>query len=107
MFNRWYLLGPTLIAAASCFAAGPVNAEPAQAKPNIILFISDDHGWADSGAYGDDYIQTPTDGDASLAVMPLPVCFVGHTHVPVTLLRLRDDPGLVVEQNGRLVFPQK
>jgi diadenosine tetraphosphatase ApaH/serine/threonine PP2A family protein phosphatase len=24
--------------------------------------------------------------------MILPVCFVGHTHVPVTLLRLRDDP---------------
>ena len=24
--------------------------------------------------------------------MPLPVCFVGHTHVPVTLLRLKDDP---------------
>jgi diadenosine tetraphosphatase ApaH/serine/threonine PP2A family protein phosphatase len=24
--------------------------------------------------------------------MILPVCFVGHTHVPVTLLRLKDDP---------------
>ncbi len=39
-----------------------------------------------------DYIQSPTDADPSLDVMPLPVCFVGHTHVPVTLLRLRDDP---------------
>lgn len=28
-------------------------------KPNIVLFISDDHGWADSGAYGDTYIRTP------------------------------------------------
>lgn len=27
--------------------------------PNIVLFISDDHGWADSGAYGDAYIKTP------------------------------------------------
>ncbi len=39
-----------------------------------------------------DYIQSPRDADPSLDVMPLPVCFVGHTHVPVTLMRLRDDP---------------
>ncbi len=39
-----------------------------------------------------DYIQSPTDADPSLDVMPLPVCFVGHSHVPVTLLRMRDDP---------------
>lgn len=39
-----------------------------------------------------DYIQSPQDADPSLDVMPLPVCFVGHTHVPVTLMRLRDDP---------------
>jgi putative phosphoesterase len=39
-----------------------------------------------------DYIQSTTDADPSLDEMILPVCFVGHTHVPVTLLRLRDDP---------------
>jgi len=39
-----------------------------------------------------DYIQSPQDADPSLDVMPLRVCFVGHTHVPVTLLRLADDP---------------
>jgi predicted phosphodiesterase len=39
-----------------------------------------------------DYIQSPTDADPSLDIMPLPVCFVGHTHVPVTLLRLHEDP---------------
>jgi diadenosine tetraphosphatase ApaH/serine/threonine PP2A family protein phosphatase len=38
-----------------------------------------------------DYIQTPEDADPSLDIMPLPVCFVGHSHVPVTLLRLKDD----------------
>ena len=60
MFNKCSLLSPALImAVAQCFEAGLVNAEGTQAKPNIILFISDDHGWADSGAYGDDYIQTP------------------------------------------------
>ena len=39
-----------------------------------------------------DYIQSTTDADPSLDAMPLPVCFVGHTHVPVTLMRLKDDP---------------
>jgi N-sulfoglucosamine sulfohydrolase len=28
-------------------------------KPNVILFVSDDHGWSDSGVYGDTYIKTP------------------------------------------------
>jgi diadenosine tetraphosphatase ApaH/serine/threonine PP2A family protein phosphatase len=39
-----------------------------------------------------DYIQGPRDADPSLDVMPLTVCFVGHTHVPVTLMRPREDP---------------
>jgi len=28
-------------------------------RPHIVLFVSDDHGWADSGAYGDRYVRTP------------------------------------------------
>jgi diadenosine tetraphosphatase ApaH/serine/threonine PP2A family protein phosphatase len=39
-----------------------------------------------------DYVQSTTDADPSLDALRLPVCFVGHTHYPVTLLRLRDDP---------------
>ena len=39
-----------------------------------------------------DYIQGPSDADPSLDAMTLPLCFVGHTHVPVSLMRLRDDP---------------
>jgi len=38
------------------------------------------------------YLQSTTDGDPSLDLMELPVCFVGHTHVPVALLRTHDDP---------------
>lgn len=38
-----------------------------------------------------DYIQCTADGDPSLDIMERPVCFVGHTHVPVSLLRLKDD----------------
>ena len=39
-----------------------------------------------------DYIQSTSDADPSLDAMCKPVCFVGHTHVPVALLRLEDDP---------------
>jgi diadenosine tetraphosphatase ApaH/serine/threonine PP2A family protein phosphatase len=39
-----------------------------------------------------DYILSPSDGGPSLDAMKRPVCFVGHTHVPVMLLRLADDP---------------
>jgi N-sulfoglucosamine sulfohydrolase len=28
-------------------------------RPTIVLFISDDHGYADSGAYGDEVVKTP------------------------------------------------
>lgn len=28
-------------------------------RPNIVLFISDDHGWHDSGIYGDPDVRTP------------------------------------------------
>lgn len=39
-----------------------------------------------------DYIQSPTDADPSLDAMVRAVCFVGHTHHPVTLLRPKVDP---------------
>jgi len=32
---------------------------PVAARPNVILFVSDDHGYADSGAYGDAVVRTP------------------------------------------------
>jgi len=38
----------------SLFAA-PEN----KSRPNIVIFLSDDHGQADSGVYGDSYIRTP------------------------------------------------
>lgn len=38
------------------------------------------------------YIQSTADADPSLDIMSLPTCFVGHTHVPVTMMRLRQDP---------------
>lgn len=39
-----------------------------------------------------DYIMSTTDADPSLDIMERPVCFVGHSHVPITLMRLREEP---------------
>ena len=39
-----------------------------------------------------DYIQSTEDADPSLDEMSRPVCFVGHTHVPVAIMRMVDDP---------------
>ena len=39
-----------------------------------------------------DYVQSATDADPSLDAMQSVVCFIGHTHVPKTMLRMRDDP---------------
>ncbi len=39
-----------------------------------------------------DYVQGESDAEASLDRLPTPVCFVGHSHVPIALLRLEDDP---------------
>ena len=39
-----------------------------------------------------DYILSTTDADPSLNVMTKPMCFVGHSHVPIALLRLAEAP---------------
>jgi predicted phosphodiesterase len=39
-----------------------------------------------------DYIQCTEDADPSLDVLDRPVCFLGHTHVPVSIMRLVDSP---------------
>lgn len=39
-----------------------------------------------------DYILSTTDADPSLDVLERPVCFVGHSHVPIVLMRCVDAP---------------
>ena len=48
----------TILSAAAAFSAQAASPEPA-AKPNIILFLVDDMGWMDCGAYGSEYYETP------------------------------------------------
>jgi len=59
MYSRWNFIKGMVITAAVFSVPCILTAEAQQAKPNIILFISDDHGWRDSGAYGDSYVRTP------------------------------------------------
>lgn len=56
--RRDFLKSIGLLAAAISVPTA-LPAKEKQKKPDIIIFISDDHGWADSGAYGDNYVQTP------------------------------------------------
>jgi predicted phosphodiesterase len=39
-----------------------------------------------------DYVLSTTDADASLDIMTRLVCFVGHSHIPLTLMRFADVP---------------
>jgi diadenosine tetraphosphatase ApaH/serine/threonine PP2A family protein phosphatase len=39
-----------------------------------------------------DYIQSTEDADPSLDALAARVCFLGHTHVPVSIMRLEDSP---------------
>ena len=44
------------------FAATPLLLTPfvwAQEKPNIVVYLADDHGCAQSEPYGDTFIKTP------------------------------------------------
>ena len=46
-----------LLIALGVFAEGRIPAE--SVRPNVILILIDDMGWADSSTYGSDYYQTP------------------------------------------------
>jgi N-sulfoglucosamine sulfohydrolase len=59
MYSRRDFLRHAVSAAAALSCPLRLTRAETQKKPNIILFISDDHGWRDSGAYGDTYIRTP------------------------------------------------
>ena len=59
MCNRRSFLKKAGFFAAAVLAPRVLIAREKRPKPDIVLFISDDHGWADSGAYGDKYVRTP------------------------------------------------
>lgn len=44
---------------ALCVLHPATGQEPPADRPHIILFLSDDHSWADSGVYGNPVVRTP------------------------------------------------
>ena len=46
------IISASLLASASVLAAKP-------SKPNIVFILVDDLGWADIGAYGSSFYETP------------------------------------------------
>ena len=60
MHSRYIFVKATVIMVAAFLLTCGLLADEQRNQPNIILFISDDHGWSDSGAYGDDYVETPS-----------------------------------------------
>src|SRR5687768_13800439 len=75
--NRRHFL---LSAGAAVLAAGDLRA--AQARPNVVLIVGDDMGWADFGFMGHKVIRTPRLDRlaAESAVFP-------HGYVPTSLCR--------------------
>jgi N-sulfoglucosamine sulfohydrolase len=59
MYSGRSLLVSVVMIAATFAVSSVLAAEAKVNQPHIIVFISDDHGWSDSGAYGDSYVQTP------------------------------------------------
>jgi diadenosine tetraphosphatase ApaH/serine/threonine PP2A family protein phosphatase len=78
------------------WTAGVLREEDQRWLSELPYIVDLEHCSVGHGTYARpelfDYIQSTTDADPSLDAMRVPVCFVGHTHVPVTLLRLKDDP---------------
>jgi len=58
MQRRW-VLGACLVALLASFAVRVRCLAAAEPRPNLVLFISDDHGQEFAGCYGNEAIRTP------------------------------------------------
>lgn len=54
------LLLPTESPAQSSWEPDTTPAADSAERPNILVFVADDAGWRDVGAYGNDVVRTPT-----------------------------------------------
>ncbi len=58
MFNRFFVI-VFLLLAVIILRLPPAAAAPATARPNVVLIVIDDFGWADLGCYGSKFYRTP------------------------------------------------
>lgn len=60
-FRRWYLPWLALLLPAACLSAAvlPTARAAAAELPNVILVMSDDQGWGDTGYNGHPHLKTP------------------------------------------------
>ena len=76
-------------------AGGGGAGGPGKARPNIILFLSDDHGYEDSGCYGDKVVRTPNIDKLAAESMLFTQAYAGS---PLCV------PSRCVIQSGRMPF---
>jgi arylsulfatase A-like enzyme len=57
---RWVLWLLSAFSALTAAAALAQGTGPALPRPNIVVFLSDDHGWLDSPVFGTTDVRTPT-----------------------------------------------
>src|SRR5436190_3835479 len=57
--RRFALLAAAILSANSAVWAQEPQSKRTTSRPNIIVFLADDMGWMDCGAYGSQYYETP------------------------------------------------
>lgn len=71
-------------------------------RPNIILFVSDDHGWRHSGAYGHDLVKTPNIDRLAMQGMRFTHAFAASPLCSPS--RCVIETGLMPHRNGAHLF---
>ena len=83
--------------AAVAWTRTVLSAEDKRWLKNLPLVVTLEHCQVAHGTLHQpelfDYILSLSDADPSLDEMARPVCFVGHSHIPLTVMRFVDQPG--------------
>jgi len=67
----------SLVVSGCVWGAGTAARQTHKNQPNIILFISDDHGWADTGCYGNNVVRTPNIDHLAKQGLRFTIAFAG------------------------------
>lgn len=70
------VLGFSLLALGVLDGARAAAASAGASKPNIVVFLADDHGWVDNSVFGTGEVKTPTMARLAKEGMAFPNAFV-------------------------------